>query len=71
MVVLDMVIYCIAGYTIGHWLGMIIIKCIERNRKKKAKEIRLNYDVNDFEVRLVAQKIVKELNKDKIDSNVR
>lgn len=62
---IDMIMYCIAGYTIGHWLGMLVVKCIEHNRKRKVKEVRLNYDVDDFEVRLVAQKIVKEMNKEK------
>ena len=60
MIVLDMVMYCIAGCAVGHWLGMLIV-----NRKKKAKEFRVTVDDEDLEVKLIARKIYKELNKDR------
>lgn len=61
MILIDFIVYAIAGYAVGQWFGMLIV-----NRKNKAKEFRVTVDDEDLEVKLIARKIQKELNKDKL-----
>lgn len=64
--VIDMVMYCIAGCTVGHWLGMLVVKCIEHNRKKKANVIRVTINHDELKAKELAQKILKEFDKGKL-----
>lgn len=61
MIVLEIVIHAIAGYAVGHWLGMLFIKIYEAKQRKKRFNSQPHWE--DIEVKLIAKKIKEEMDR--------